>query len=122
MKNTYMVVCRYYRRTKNADGVSQSWRFYMHFHPQCWIDQAIASLSSRRIAETRGRKRLEITDEMREARLKVLRRRAAVVQRIRAEVSNPVEEQNVDRIIHLGKAINDLKMEIELLGGAPKSW
>ena len=94
----------------------------MHFHPQCWIDQAIASLSSRRIAETRGRKRLEITDEMREARLKVLRRRAAVVQRIRAEVSNPVEKQNVDRIIHLGKAINDLKMEIESLGGAPKSW
>jgi hypothetical protein len=32
------------------------------------------------------------------------------------------EEQSVDKIIHLGGLLVQLKEEIEKLGGAPKSW
>lgn len=100
----------------------QRWSFFMRFHLQCWIDQAIAALESKPVIETRGRKKLPMTDDIRAARLKVLMRRAAVTQRIRIELTKPVEEQDMDRVIHLGGEINKLKDEIELLGGVPESW
>ena len=93
----------------------------MNFHPQCWIDRAIAELESRAVVETRGRKKLEMTDATKDARTAILRRRASVIQRIKREVESP-DGQNVDKIIHLGELLNKLKEEIEPLGGVPESW
>ena len=92
------------------------------FHPQCWIDQAVAELEKRVVVETRGRKKLEMTDATREARTAILRRRGSVVQRIRREVGNGGGEPNTDNIIHLGGLLNKLKEEIEPFGGVPESW
>ncbi|GAG89138.1 unnamed protein product [marine sediment metagenome] len=119
-----MVVCRYYRakRGKGGSFPGPVWSFFMHFHPQCWIDQAIAALESKPVVETRGRKKLPMADEVRAARLKILMRRAAVTQRIRIEMAKVAGEQNIDRIIHLGGELNKLKEEIEPLGGVPESW
>lgn len=121
-KGSYMVVCRYYKKTKNKSGVEQRWKFELRFHPQCWIDQGIASLEAKPFVETRGRKRAEMTDDVRAARLKVMRRRASVTQRIKREVSKAIEGQSVDKVIHLGSLLNKLKEEIEPLGGIPPSW
>lgn len=123
VKGEYMVVCKYYRRTRReSGGEAQKWKFFMRFHPQCWIDQAIAALEKRGIVETRGRKKLEMSDEVRGARLKIMMRRASIVQRIRRELTKPAEEQDMDRVIHLGGMLNKLKEEIEPLGGEPKAW
>jgi len=119
-----MVICRYYKRTKKeVGGKDQNWRFTLRFHPQCWIDQGVAALKQRgEVVETRGRNRLVLTDNDSLTRLKILRRRAAVMQRLRIEVAKPDGERNIDRVIHFGSMLNKLKEEIESLGGVPKSW
>ena len=117
-----MVVCKWFKRTKDKTGTPQTWSFFKRFHPQCWIDQAVAELEKRPIVETRGRKKLEVTDDTRIARFAILRRRASVIQRIRRETKKPSEEQSIDRLIHLGSMLNDLKVEIEPYGGVPDNW
>jgi len=127
-KGEYMVMVRFYKsvwgpKIKEMTGtIYQRWAFTWRFHTQCWIDQAIAALEKREIVETRGRKKLEMTDEIRAARLKILMRRAAVTQRIRREIAKPAEEQDIDRVIHLGDSLNKLRKEIEQCGGVPESW
>ena len=123
LNGEYMVVCKYYRKTRReAGGESQKWTFFLRFHPQCWIDQAVARLKERVVVETRGRKKIPMTDSVRAARWKIMMRRAAVTQRIRREVEKPAEEQSIERIIHLGSMLNSLKEEIEVVGGVPESW
>ena len=123
LKNHPMVVCRYYKKTRmEAGGSPQNWSFTIRFHPQCWIDQAVAALKEKVVVETRGRKKSPLLDNIRAARVRVLARRATVVQRIRAEMAKPKESRNIDRIIHLGGKLNELKEEIAPLGGVPKSW
>ncbi len=121
LSGEHMVVCKWYRGTVK-DGKMQRWWFHRHYHPQCWIDQGIAAVKKIVITETRGGKKLDMPDDVREARLKIMMRRASVIQRIRREVDKTPEEQNIDRIIHLGDMLNMLKEKIEPLGGAPESW
>jgi len=118
-KGQYMVIGKLWRR---RDGTPRVWTVYLRWHPQCWIDQAIRKLEKLPVMENRGRKSLGLSDETREARVKIMMRRAAVVQRIRNEIGKPKEEQSIDKIIHLGELLNKLKEEIEPLGGVPKSW
>jgi hypothetical protein len=124
LNGEYMVVGEYYKSTRTEKGgKAVRWRRRLHWHPQCWIDQAIAALKNRGDAtETRGRKKLALPEHKSTARIKILRRRAAVMQRLKIEVSKPTEEQSTDRIIHLGGLLNKLKEEIESFGGVPKSW
>jgi len=112
---------------KGKDGVARTWTIILRWHTQCWIDQAIQKLEKQPFIETKGRKRLdpghtvaEVKDGNRGARHKIMMRRAAVVQRIKKEVELP--EQSIDKIIHLGEMLNQLREEIELVGGVPKSW
>jgi len=121
-KGSYMVVVKSWR---NREGEPRKWMVFFRYHAEkdgkcCYIEQAKAALERREIVETRGKKKLPITDEMKAARRRVLLRRASVLQRIRAEMEK--EEQSVDKIIHLGGLLVQLKEEIEKLGGAPKSW
>lgn len=92
----------------------------MLFHPQCWLERAIVEIEKRVVAETRGRKRMAITDSNRKKRTAILCRRASVIQRIGTEMGKEV--RNFDRIVHMGELLEKLKVEIELYGGAPKSW
>ena len=123
LKGDYMVICRYYKRTmREAGGTPQKWGCTIRFHTQCWIDQAKAALESKPVVETRGGKKMAITDSDRSARFRILARRASITQRIRVEAIKLNGEQNIDKIIHLGGLLNKLKEEIELFGGVPKSW
>lgn len=124
VKDTYMVVCKIWY-TRNKDGISPTrWVWWMRFHTQCWIDQAVQKLDreEEQRVETRGRKRQGISDDMRSERVKILRRYAAITQRIRAEVVRPADENSVERLIHLGAGLNKMRIEIERYGGVPKSW
>ena len=118
LKSEYQVVCQWYMKLR---GGKTGWK-RKSYHPQCWIDQAVAEIESRVVVETRGKKRLEMTDGSKAVRFAILRRRASVTQRIKIEVSKSNEEQSIDKIIHLGDLLNKLKEEIELVGGVPKSW
>ena len=118
-----MVVGKVWRNREGqvGFGYAKRWTIKLHWHTKCWIKQAIDALKKRPVIETRGRVKLEISKEQSAARVKILRRHAAVVQRIRIEMSKG-EKQNIDRIIRLGSSINKLKEEIEPFGGVPKNW
>ena len=117
-KGEYSVVCSHYLdRGENK----RKWLMRRRFHPQCWIDQGIAELESRPVIENRGRPRVA-SDVVTIERQKILRRRAAVLQRIRKEMSRSPEDRSMDRIMHLGEMLNNLAVEIEPLGGVPESW
>jgi len=112
----YQVVCQWYMPTPSG----KRWKKQMLFHPQCWLERAIIEIEKRTVVETRGRKRMAITDTNRKKRSSILCRRASVLQRIRTEMDKEV--RNFNRIAHLGELLEKLKAEIEPYGGAPKSW
>ena len=115
----YQVVCMYFMPLKNSSRV---WKKRMHFHakePYCWVERAITELALRPRVENRGGVALDISDEVREKRNKVLRRRASVMQRIGAEFEG---RQRMPVITHLTEMLENMKLEIESLGGIPKSW
>ena len=115
----YQVVCQYFMKLKHS---GKTWVKRMSFHarePNCWLDRAIAELETRAVVETRGRKRMQLSDDDREVRVKLLRRRASVMQRI----GNGMEGTIVPRrVAHLTEMLEQLKLEIEPYGGVPKGW
>jgi hypothetical protein len=92
----------------------------LRWHPSCWLEQAMQRLDKVEYIPRKGRPLLQMSEEDKASRFAILRRRAAILQRIRVETAKP--EQNIDRIIHLGAMLADLKEEIKPYGGAPKSW
>lgn len=114
-----MVVGKLWRRN---NGTARTWTIYFRWHTQCWIDQGVQKLEREPVVDNRALRQPKFSQEVTEGRVKVMRRRAAVVQRIRIEVDKPREEQSVDRIIHLGELLNKLREEIEQFGGVPESW
>lgn len=98
------------------------WSWYTRWHPQCWIDQGLASLEKRPYIPPAGRTPCNIPDDMRKKRVSILRRRASVMQRLKGEMSKPYEEISLEAIIHFGEMLEKQAIEIEPLGGVPKSW
>jgi len=114
----YQVVCQWYMKLKGGG----TWVKRMSFHakePNCWLDRAIAELETRVVVETRGRKRNAISDEDREVREKILRRRASVMQRINAEMNGKLRASKLEHLVDL---LEVLKVEIKPHGGVPKTW
>lgn len=114
----YQVVCRYFMKVRGG----KVWTKTMHFHaqnPNCWLDRAIAELETRPVVETRGRKASTISDEKRDVRQKILRRRASVMQRINTEMESLMRPS---KLTHLTGLLEKLVVEIEPYGGVPKSW
>ncbi len=119
---TYQIVCQYYMKVANG----KTWWKRMVFHSgygggkNCWLDRAVAEIELHPPIETRGRKRGVISDENRVIRVKLLRRHAAVMQRLRVEMeSNSVVGV---RVAHLTESLERLGQEIEQYGGKPVGW
>ena len=115
----YQVVCTYFMKPK---GSSKTWTKKMHFHakkPSCWVDRAVVELERRPYHENRGRIADNISDEVKIARQKILRRRASIVQRIGAEMAGM---KRMDKLSHLTDLLEKLRVEIEPLGGVPDKW
>ena len=117
-KKQFMVVGKLWR---DREGGTRKWSIKLYWHPQCWIKQAEEALKKQPVVETRGRKKLELSVEANVSRVKILMRRAAILQRIKVEVAKN-NTSSVDKLIHLGEMLNKLKEEIMPLGGIPKSW
>ena len=94
----------------------------MHFHakdPYCWIDRAITEVGQRPYNERRGRKASIMSDATKVMRLKIMRRRASVIQRINKEMET---RQRPDKLLHLTDLLEKFAAEIESQGGIPVSW
>ena len=76
-----------------------------------------------KIVSKRSRPRLDIPAPDRKLRYAILNRRSTICQRIRLEIERtdgvPV---NFERIESLGRQLDELKVQIEPLGGVPKNW
>lgn len=104
---------------KSRDAVIK-WPLILRWHPECWIEQGrIEAMKKPILKRVRTHK---YTGEQRLMRIAVLRRRAAVVQRIRREMSKDAELRNISRLVHLGGMLERCTEEIAALGGVPKSW
>jgi len=112
---TYQVVCQYFMPVRGG----KVWTKRMLFHPNCWLERAIAELESKPRLETRGRKANALSDPNKEMRNKILRRRASVVQRLDKEMYG---EMRPAKLSHLTQLIEGLKVEIVSFGGVPESW
>ena len=106
----------------------QEWYKTLHWHPQCWIEQGMVYLESRPyVPSHRGRVPLKLDEETKSKRFAILRRYASVMQRINKLVvkineSSEIDSESVSKLAHLSEMVEGLKVEIEPLGGVPKSW
>ena len=115
---TPMVTGRLYRK---AAGKSISLRFY--WHPQCWQEQGMNYLKLHPYtAIGRGRKKLALEPTANRERYLLLRRHAALTQRIWRVKESKGFPDNVLRIIRLETKQKELAAQIELVGGVPKKW
>ena len=115
----FQVVCQYFMKLKQSD---KTWVKVMHFHakdPYCWVERAVTEVGMRPHTETRGRKADALSDSVKEARQKILRRRASVMQRINNEME---VKRRPSKLTHLADLLEKLAVEIESYGGVPKSW
>lgn len=110
----------------NQEGTStpRRWCIKLRWHVECWVEQGKyeADRAANNRVECRGRPSLAMTEEQKILRRKVIARRASVLQRIQRILSKPGGIDEVDKLAHLGDMLNSLNVEIELLGGRPKSW
>ncbi len=88
----------------------------------CWLAQELDKLTTTSYVETRGRKRIVLPKEHRERRLYLLRKRARQVQRLKHVLTVPTKQRDIDEVIKIGVVLEEVKEEIENLGGVPKSW
>ena len=115
----FQVICRYFMKLRHSE---RAWKKELHFHakdPYCWVERAVAELSTRPRIENRGRASLAINDEQREMRKKLLQRRASVMQRINKEMETL---RRPGKLIHLTDLLEKFAVEIEKEGGVPESW
>ncbi len=88
----------------------------------CWLIKGLEEFSLRPYVEKRGRKKLLLPPEIKLKRLQILRRRARLVQRLKALILDELSNADLDIFIRIGSQIESLKDEIEPYGGIPKSW
>lgn len=105
---------------KWPDG--KMWIGRYHHHIKCWAEEQEIRARSRPVVETRGRNPSSLDPKTKSLREAVMRRRGAVIQRLKGEMSRPESEISFEHVSHLGDMLEKLKLEIEPLGGVPKSW
>jgi len=110
-------------RSYERDGSTRQWVRRYYWHPNCWLEEALAKLDKLPEATgSMGRKPLVLSAEDKQKRFAILRKRARIAQRLHEEIEMPEWQSNIDRIIALGNKVEQLKEEIEPLGGIPRSW
>jgi len=120
---------RIWQKRSESGGNIRRWVMNFRWHAKrlsdgqcCWLAQELDKLSTTPYAETRGRKRIVLPKEHRERRLYLLRKRARQVQRLKHILTVPTAQRDIDEVIKIGMMLDEIKVEIENLGGVPKSW
>jgi len=134
-----MVVGKLWRSSKEG-GDARRWVIHFRWHAQkapevlglypvnCWMQEGLEYLKAHPYEETRGRKQLPLAKEQKEARLKILRQRARLVQKLKTlmeaydQEEAHLSQEDLNYMIRVGSQIEELKERIEPLGGVPPSW
>lgn len=91
------------------------------WHPMCWIKQGLINLENiPYVSKVPGRKKIDMPEDMRIARRKVLARRAAYIQRLRETIES--DDCDHEAVVRITEKLEQLKVEIEPLGGVPEKW
>uniref|UniRef100_A0A6M3L4D6 PARP-type domain-containing protein n=1 Tax=viral metagenome TaxID=1070528 RepID=A0A6M3L4D6_9ZZZZ len=110
--------------TGTGEVEARRWSIKLCWHVECWVEQgrtAADKAAGHRI-EARGRPKSKLAEKDQAERLAIIRRRASVIQRIRRETERPFEEQDFNKVVHLGEMLEKLAVEIKAYGGVPESW
>lgn len=109
---------------KAAMKKREGWSVTLHWHPQCWITQGLQYLEAHPyVSAQKGKKKLDLSLEDREARFKIQRCRASMMQKLRVIMhKDEVDEKDLDRIVRYSEKLREYKVAIEKYGGVPKKW
>lgn len=122
-KGQIIVMGKSWSRNKE---VTRRWSFKFIWHIGCWIKQGIQALEEKERRElpfARIRtKRIILSDEDMEKRRKLILRRGAIIQRIKAETGKRPLEQSIEKIVKWGEQLDTIKEQVTVLGGVPKKW
>lgn len=118
VKGTPMVTGKLWRKG-NPDSRKINLRFY--WHPQCWVKQGLDHLSLHPYSGgNRGRKQLKLSEEDSKLRYKLLRRYAALRQRITKLASTYPD--NIFPILRIETQMKETASQIDKVGGIPPKW
>jgi len=92
----------------------------VHFHPDCWVAQGLDYLKLNPYIPYIRKKKLELTPEQAKQRYILLRRKAAIDQRIRNLNGNYPDRDLEEARLKLN--ITEIMLEIAPIGGIPKKW
>jgi hypothetical protein len=121
VNHDYMVVTKLWRG-RGVEGQPIRFPIVNHYHTTCWVARGIRAVEMKGHVENRGRKLTPMSDECRTERVRIMRQRAAIVQRLRAMQTRGPAPNRLDRIAALGGKLCELRERIEAYGGAPKGW
>ncbi len=89
----------------------------------CWLLAGLEHLALNPYVETRGRKKIIMSKPKRDRRLAILRKHARAKSELQQLILiGRLGQRDVDRVIVLGGQLEEMKDEMEDIGGVPKSW
>jgi len=117
-KATPMVTGKLWRKG-NPESRKINIRFY--WHPQCWVKQGLDYLSLHPYSSgSRGRKQLKLGEEDAKLRYKLLRKYAALRQRVTKLATKYPD--NVLPILRIETQMKETAAKINEVGGIPPKW
>ena len=131
IKGQYVVVGRFWIKPKSDQGTLQGAYRHKDYHwhmendegIHCWEEQGKQAIDKLPPKLSRaGRKPIDLTDEQRAKRYKIVNKRSSITYKIREELAKPSDAQDFDLIARLGENLHKLKEEIAQYGGVPDSW
>lgn len=111
-----MVVAFYWN--KGTDG-NKGFNVKRYYHPNCWVEQGLDYLKRNPYSPYIRKPKLELTPEQSQRRYRLLRRKAALDQRI-----NGLKDDS-HRLLaeaRLMEKITIIMLEIASIGGIPRKW
>lgn len=104
----------------NQDG-RRGFNTKKYFHPDCWVEQGMDYLKRNPfVSSHKGPKFLPITEEQRKQRVRILKRKSSLDQRIR-ELDLEDKHYGI-KTARIQTRVAELIVEIAPLGGVPLSW
>ena len=106
----------------------QGWFGTVRWHLLCWYEQSLVYLDQNPyVPSHKGRVPLSLSPEDSKLRLALLRRRASVLQRVNRmmdgqKATTYLSSTEIERLSHLSEMLEEIKTQIEPVGGVPKSW
>lgn len=96
-------------------------QFRFPYHFLCWIEEALSYLQEHPYEAAAGRRKLDLTDEEKKLRRKLLARRASIRQRIR-KWEEIADERTQGKIRDLLSKELEIVDQIKEVGGVPERW